>query len=271
MELHLPTDPREMHDAIAGAVMADPVANTLLGSMLDGPVERLWCAMDPDRPGVLAVRSAARFPVVLTPGWTPADAPALAEVISEVPALRAVSGGVEVVEAVADAVAQRTGRDVSDRLAERLFRLDSLDEPRGIPGWSRTTGPRDRALLNEWIVAFTQEVHAPQADPRIIVDRLIENESPLGRLWLDSSGRPVALAARRAASGGCARVGPVFTSPAERGHGYAAAVTAAVTREILEGGAVAVLFTDASDPGPNRLYQRLGYRPVRDLAQIFLT
>jgi predicted GNAT family acetyltransferase len=43
------------------------------------------------------------------------------------------------------------------------------------------------------------------------------------------------------------------------------AVTAAVTRQAIETGAPEVLlFTDATNPVTNSIYQRLGYRPAED-------
>jgi GNAT superfamily N-acetyltransferase len=61
------------------------------------------------------------------------------------------------------------------------------------------------------------------------------------------------------------RVGPVYTPPELRGHGYASAVTAAVSRQALDAGAAQVLlFTDLANPVSNAIYQRIGYRPVED-------
>jgi predicted GNAT family acetyltransferase len=83
-------------------------------------------------------------------------------------------------------------------------------------------------------------------------------------LWLDPSGAPVSLARRQAEARGAARIGPVYTPPGLRGRGYGSAVTAAATREVLDGGAVPVLFTDLGNPTSNAIYQQLGYRPVSD-------
>jgi predicted GNAT family acetyltransferase len=61
------------------------------------------------------------------------------------------------------------------------------------------------------------------------------------------------------------RVGPVYTPPAQRGHGYAAGVTVAVSQAALDTGATDVLlYTDLANRTSNALYQRLGYRPVED-------
>lgn len=64
---------------------------------------------------------------------------------------------------------------------------------------------------------------------------------------------------------GQVRIAPVYTPSHLRGHGYASAVTAAVTQAALNIGADNVLlFTDLANPTSNALYQRLGYRPVAD-------
>jgi len=64
---------------------------------------------------------------------------------------------------------------------------------------------------------------------------------------------------------GMLRVGPVYTPPELRGHGYASAVTAAASLRAREAGAQEVLlYTDLANPTSNSIYQRIGYRPVED-------
>ncbi|MBV9170302.1 MAG: GNAT family N-acetyltransferase, partial [Chloroflexi bacterium] len=89
-------------------------------------------------------------------------------------------------------------------------------------------------------------------------------------LWVDADEVPVSLATRRRPISGSARIGPVYTPPSQRGRGYGSAVTAAATREVLDLGAIPVLFTDLANPVSNSIYQRLGYRPVDDYAMITL-
>jgi predicted GNAT family acetyltransferase len=60
------------------------------------------------------------------------------------------------------------------------------------------------------------------------------------------------------------RIGPVFTPPESRRHGYAGAVTAAISRAARELVGEVLLFTDLSNPTSNAIYQRIGYRPVQD-------
>ena len=89
------------------------------------------------------------------------------------------------------------------------------------------------------------------------------------RLWeVDGEARSreaVSMAGSTRPSSGMVRVDAVYTPPRRRRHGYAAAVTAAVTRAALDAGASdVVLFTDLANPTSNAVYTRLGYRPVED-------
>lgn len=72
-----------------------------------------------------------------------------------------------------------------------------------------------------------------------------------------------------------ASIGAVYTPPELRGRGYSAALCAELSRFLLSDasplGAKArvTLFADRANATSNRLYQRLGYRPVGE--QVHLT
>ena len=62
------------------------------------------------------------------------------------------------------------------------------------------------------------------------------------------------------------RIGPVYTPPEQRGHGYASACTATLSQMMLDSGyRYCFLFTDLSNPTSNSIYQKIGYRPVIDI------
>jgi predicted GNAT family acetyltransferase len=87
-------------------------------------------------------------------------------------------------------------------------------------------------------------------------------------LW-QVDGVPVAQASARPVIAGMSRIGPVYTPPEHRRHGYGAAVTAAASRWALDVGArLVVLFTDAGNPSTNALYPRLGYRYRHDAVML---
>jgi predicted GNAT family acetyltransferase len=86
------------------------------------------------------------------------------------------------------------------------------------------------------------------------------------RLPLGGRGEPVSLAAARGETPNGIRIGPVYTPPEHRGHGYASAVTAAASQDQLDRGRHFVfLFTDLSNPTSNKIYQAIGYERVCDV------
>jgi predicted GNAT family acetyltransferase len=67
---------------------------------------------------------------------------------------------------------------------------------------------------------------------------------------------------------GVSRIGPVFTPREHRGRGYAGAAVALVSRRLRDEGVRVCLFTDQANPTSNALYERLGYRPLVDMAEV---
>jgi predicted GNAT family acetyltransferase len=156
---------------------------------------------------------------------------------------------------------RRTGATAEVARRVRLYRLGELVAP-AVPGTARTAGAGDLTVLWPWYEEFAREIGE---DSSILAEHLDEALDRGGIVLWELDGVPVSTAARTATVGGVARVAPVYTPPGLRQRGYAGAVTAAVSRAALDGGATdVVLFTDLANPTSNALYQRLGYRPVHD-------
>lgn len=152
--------------------------------------------------------------------------------------------------------------------AMRLYRLGELVPPDPAPpGRARTATADDARLLVEWLHGFDEDAGAHIHDiPGTVADRLGYGGFTL---WEDADGVPVSLAGRTRPAAAVVRIGPVYTPRARRGHGWGSAVTAAASRAARAGGGrEVVLFTDLANPTSNRIYQRLGYRPVGDRATL---
>ena len=95
--------------------------------------------------------------------------------------------------------------------------------------------------------------------------RWIRNVGRTAYLWIDD-GRPVSLTGAGGLTPTGTRVGPVYTPPGDRGHGYASNLVARVSQELLDSGRTFVfLFTDLANPTSNHIYQAIGYEPVTDI------
>lgn len=188
------------------------------------------------------------------------------------PELPGVSGPVENAEAVADVWIRMTGGTTNVTLASRLFQLGELVPPT-TTGHAREAVEDDVDLLVKWRSDFEVEAlgfqRAPDEGPAS-VRRMFENRDSIV-LWEDG-GEPVAWAVASAPIGGMSRVGPVYTPPEHREHGYGSAVTAAVSRHAMDVGAKdVILFTDLANPVSNSIYQKIGYRPVYDSTELEFT
>jgi GNAT superfamily N-acetyltransferase len=148
-----------------------------------------------------------------------------------------------------------------------LNELGSLTEVARPSGTRRPGVAGDVPLIAAWLRDFSAEIeHVAPADPRGIADHMIQS----GHLDLwEVDGRIVCMVGHRDAAG-VLRVGPVYTPPEHRNHGYARWLTYEVTALALERPGVehAMLFTDAANPVSNSIYRQAGYQPRGEHVEI---
>ncbi|HEX6352985.1 GNAT family N-acetyltransferase [Actinophytocola sp.] len=192
--------------------------------------------------------------------------------LSDDPELPGVSGPRENAEALAQAWVRHTGGTVREERAMRLFRLGELTVPT-TSGRARNATEHDIDLLAGWRDDSQIEIFGRLKDPAsgpAVVRRMLEMGDSVV-IWEDG-GKPVSWAVASTPIGGMSRVGPVYTPPAHREHGYGAAVTAAVSRSAWHAGAHdVILFTDLANPTSNSIYQKIGYRQVYDSTELEFT
>lgn len=149
----------------------------------------------------------------------------------------------------------------------RLYGLGTLTPPEPLPvSRSRVLGEQDLDEAIFWCGEFSKAVGE---DVTINADTWAETRYADKRytLWETPDGTPVSIAGMNPLIGGQIQVDIVYTPAHLRGHGYAAAVSAEVSRAALAAGAKdVVLFADVANPTSNALYQRLGYRAIADWA-----
>jgi predicted GNAT family acetyltransferase len=208
--------------------------------------------------------------VLLTNGLPPTSAKeAAASLVAVRPDLPAVRGTRSTAMAFRQAWIEATGVDATTSFEETLYRLDELNTPDGIPGEARLAGPEDDELLVEWIDAFFVEAFGQQSNRDVSRGVLRSIGEAGGRvvLWT-RGGAPLAMARVHGCLLGMSRIGPVYTPPENRGHGYGAAVTAAAVRDAWRDHARdVVLFADVANPTSNGIYRRLGFVPVGENVQ----
>jgi RimJ/RimL family protein N-acetyltransferase len=174
-----------------------------------------------------------------------------------------VHGKVDTAERFAAAWVDGTALQATTWMEMRLFALGDLTPPDPPPaGGPRLAKEDDLRLAWRWFDAFSEELGLPDRMQEARVRQLIDD----GLLWLwEEGGETVALALRTRAAVGVARIISVYTPPELRGRRYAGAITAQACADGLARDAERmVLFTDAQNPAPNKVYERIGFRPLAD-------
>ena len=203
------------------------------------------------------------FPLLVTAVPAEAAADLAATTLAGRP-VAGVNSYEETAAAFAAAWRERTGCRVDVYRRMRLYRLAELSWPDPAPeGAPRLAREDDVALMAEWFSAFVHEVDDMGGEDQ---EAAVRDRISYGGLTVwEADGAPAALAGVTRQVAGMVRVGPVYTPPDLRGHGYASAVTAEVSRAARAAGAGEVLlYTDLANPVSNSIYQRIGYQPVED-------
>jgi hypothetical protein len=288
--LRFTADPADFLAAAGEHLAADPVVSTVLTTVAHrrtaeglAPADREWWLVVTDATGAVVgagMRTAtfAPYPPYLLP--MPDDAAvslgrALYERGEEV---RAVNGALPAVELCAAELVRLGGGRVTVAQHTRLHELGELIPPTPAPGALKVATEDDVDLVGQWIAAFMGDADEQAGRPR----GTSAHESPdraelLRRLrdgrvwfWVDERGQPVHLTAVNPPSFGVARVGPVYTPPAQRGRGWASNAVAEVSRRVQAEGVRVCLFTDQANPTSNKIYTALGYRPVVDMVNLVI-
>jgi RimJ/RimL family protein N-acetyltransferase len=233
------------------------------------PADRLLLAVA-DCEGTVGAALQKGDAVLLVSGLPPTSAKEAAAALAPMRAdLPAVRGTRSTATAFSQAWVEIAGVEATESFEETLYRFGELAEPRGVAGEVRLAGPGDDELLVEWLDAFFVEAFNQPSDREAShgVLRAIAEAGGTLVMWT-VDGSLVAMARVHGCLLGMARIGPVYTRPESRGHGYGAAVTAAAVRQAWRDHARdVVLFADVANPVSNGVYRRLGFEPVVEHVQ----
>src|SRR5205807_26949 len=134
--------------------------------------------------------------------------------------VRGVNGPRSAAETVARAWTTATG---TPHHLRHILLLHELERWRDVPrprGGRREATSDDLDLVARWLEAFAAEMALIQAgvDQRRAASVMLDQREV--ELW-EVDGTPVSLAGHRGPAAGVVRIGPVYTPPAQRNHGYA--------------------------------------------------
>ena len=210
------------------------------------------------------------YPVGLA--WNAGDPEEAASLLTEAvrnhwEVIPGVTGHREITDPFAERWCKTCGTSIKSTMAQRAYRLDSVNDVPNVPGRMRLATLADKDLLYKWAHAFFYDVYG-ESPPDLPVYNAIESiEKGLIYLWEDG-GKLVSVAVKSRPTEHGMSVGLVYTPPEFRRNGYATACVAGVCREILKSGYdFCTLYTDLSNPTSNSIYMKIGFKPVCDSVQ----
>ncbi len=161
MEVVQLSDPVEFLERAAPLLLADEARHNLIlglaGTIRDQPARygqfAFWLVEDA---GAVVGAALRTFPyrLVLAQPLTAAALPVLADVLEDLPG---VVGGVPEARDFADAWTAKTGAVARVDVGQGVYALERVVPPRPAAGTHRPAGDPDRALLLDWLHAFSIE------------------------------------------------------------------------------------------------------------------
>jgi predicted GNAT family acetyltransferase len=272
-------DPAAFLEAAQPLLLADEARhNLMLGLAATAqqspdlyPEYRAWLVVENGAPIAAATRTPPHNLVLAAPRSDVALAMLVDQIDDDPPG---VIGAQPEIDEFAVAWSERTGRTPELTFAQGIYALERLLPVPSAAGRMRPQEPADTELLVDWLQAFEAEaLHSlgeAEGRARRIVEHRLHAERAGLMLWED--GDAVSFAGFGGETPNGIRIGPVYTPPELRGRGYATALVAELSSQLLaEGRRFCFLYTDLANPTSNAIYERIGYVRVCESAEIAFT
>jgi len=176
-----------------------------------------------------------------------------------------VVGDKELADIFAEQWCEKRGARITNTMAQKIFRLDRVNDVPLSPGKFRVATEADKELVVKWAHAFHLDTFGPNSrEPEADITPGLSR----GIIFLWEDGKPVSMAAKMRPTDKGMTIGYVYTPPELRRKGYATSCVAELSRNILQSGKeFCMLYTDLANPTSNSIYKKVGYREVCDSVQ----
>jgi predicted GNAT family acetyltransferase len=228
-------------------------------------------ALVKDEAGEIRASSLMTPPFALIVQSEPLNKPALEALADNLITRGLQLPGVNGIDEVSDCFAgiwqEKTGQQARRIVNTRAYELRQVIPVDYPAGEMKLADESDAQRAADMLNAMAEEVIVGPRRLQTAQSMLDTIRKQCVFFWVDGGEVvSITIANRPQIKGIC--VGGVYTPPAFRRKGYARALVAEVSKELLSRGyKLTNLFTDLANPTSNKIYQEVGYQPVCDYHQ----
>lgn len=271
MEFWKLDNPLEFKTKTASFLEADEAKhNLILGinqSVIEGQYQKispLFCGVSQDGKVLAAGLRTPPFPLLLSE----MDDKCL-ELLADQLKDESLSGVVAinpVAKNFSEIWSQKTGKSFELSMAQKIYSISEVKAPEARGGFVTFATMKDLESVTDWMMDFAKEAtpneRIPRSERRKRVEIQIKDKNVY--LW-KVEGVPKCMGVVAGTTPNGARIGYLFTPVKFRGQGFGSRTIAAITQKQLDSGKkFCFLYTDASNPTSNKIYQDIGYKYVCD-------
>lgn len=150
---------------------------------------------------------------------------------------------------------------------QKIYQVQKVRDP-NVGGSLKIANNSLIDLVAIWLFEFSQE--SLPAKEKFKMDFALESavkavDTKSAYIWMNTAGIPVSVAHTGRPTKNGISIRAVYTPPTFRKKGYASAVVAGISQQMLnEKYSFCCLYTDASNPTSNKIYEAVGYEKVAD-------
>ncbi len=178
-----------------------------------------------------------------------------------------VDGYTKIVDKFIELYSVKTKKDFLKTFKKNVCALKKVSVSNGVKGEFIFAEGKDLDKVVDWRFDYEVEIEGAFKNPsldsiRSKYEAIINNKNLA--FWCVNGEYVSMMSFMRV--GELSRIASVFTPKEYRGHGYASALIAEISKKLLdEGCEVCCLNADASNPTVNSMYQKIGYELVTDV------
>lgn len=245
---------------------SQPVLHNVMLTILHARVARpeagrYWVAMRGGKTVGVVLQSPLSYPATLTPVEPPVVAAVVDAITEAGVSLPGVGGEAATAANFAGHWTERRKTGATPFQGNRIYELFEMTAAPKINGALRQAGLKDRSLVIEW----THDFFAETGEGEHKTERRVDDWLAAGSLWLWDDGEAMSIALNQKPVERVVRLSLVYTPPAKRKHGYAAACVHALSKRLRDEGYRCILYTDLGNPTSNSIYRQIGYKAVAEV------